>query len=192
MNRGLFHLPNDAATRAAFRALRGTYWQRNLSFQAARDDWEAALKLVPDEETAASNLARLYVMGPPELRDPRRAVAVTATMLLRDDLKPTGQLLQAMAHVRLEHSDAADREVLKSTSLAESTALSNDWRIAAGYFLAMAQLQGGDADGAAESFSRTAALQDKHRGSLFLDQQQELDRLKSEVEAALNQLPATE
>jgi hypothetical protein len=54
----------------------------------------------------------------------------------------------------------------------------------------MAQLQGVDADDAAESFARAAALHDEHRGSLFLDQQQELDRLKTEVEAAFATAPS--
>jgi hypothetical protein len=140
---------------------------------------------------AASSLSRLYVMGPPELRDPRRAVAVAATLLLRDDSKLTGQLLQAMARVRLEHSDSADREVLQSIKVGESTALGNDLRIAAAYFLATAQLQTNNDEHAAATFAHAAAGHDEHRGSLFLDQQQELDRLKAEVEAELKSATAS-
>jgi hypothetical protein len=185
MNRGLFHLPADAATKAAFLAQRGTYLHRNLSFQAARDDWEATLKLIPDEPTATAGLARLLVMGPPELRDPRRAISLAALLDLRNDRKQMGQLLRAMARVRLEESENADRDVLESMSLLDSTALGNEWRIAAGYFLALYQLASREADNAANTAAATTVLYDTRRSSLFLDQQQELDRLKVEVQTEL-------
>jgi WD40 repeat protein len=188
MNRGLLQLPDEPATKASFLALRGTYLQRNLSFAAARDDWEAALQLVPDESTAATGLARLFVMGPPELRDPRRTVSLAATLALDDKTKSTAQLLQAMARVRLEQSEASDRETLASANGTDS-ALDQDWRTAAGYFLAMVQFQNGETERAAETFAATAALHDEHRDSLLLDRRQELDRLKSEAEAARGKPP---
>jgi hypothetical protein len=186
MNRGLFHLPADAATKAAFLAQRGTYLQRNLSFQAACDDWEVTLKLVPDESAAATGLARLLVLGPPELRDPRRAVSLAAVLALNDDTKLTTQLLQAMARVRLAQPEPADQELLEAINTAGSNAaLTNDWRIAAAYFLALNYMQSGDSQHAAETFAGASALHEERRSSLLLDQQQELDRLRSEVETEL-------
>jgi hypothetical protein len=180
MNRGLYQVPADARIKAAFFAKRGAYLQRNLSLQAALHDWDAALELVPDERTAATCAARLLVMGPPELRNPPRALSLATLLAVQEDTRLYGQVLQAMARVRLEQSDTADRELLDAVASAETAGLELEWRIAAGYFLSLAQLQEGEIDRAAESFATTARLQDEHRDSLFLDQQQELDRLRSE------------
>jgi hypothetical protein len=186
MNNGLFHVPNDAAVKAAFLAQRGTYLQRNLSFQAARSDWEAAIDLMPEQPTAATGLARLYVMGPPELRDPRRAVPLAAMLVLDDDSNSSGQLLQAMAKVRLGKSDPDTLQALELTRSNVSAGIGPDWRIAAGYFLVLGRLQEGDFDGAAEVFAAATRLHNEHRGELLLDQQQELTRLADEVADVLN------
>jgi hypothetical protein len=92
--------------------------------------------------------------------------------------------------VRLHQADGSDQAILEAASAANSAAISLDWRIAAGYFLALARFQQNDMDAAAQTLMRAAAMHDEHGGTLLLFQKHELDRLKLDVQSALAAPPS--
>src|SRR5262249_45477336 len=97
---------DSPAERAAVRAeraeilnVRAQYHLLNHALRAARDDWQQALSLGPSLSEPANRLARLYLLGPPELRDPDRALTLLAGLAERQDPPKEQQVLLAIAHL---------------------------------------------------------------------------------------------
>ena len=69
----------------------------------ARDDWRLALPLAPTTAATARLLARLYVLGPLELRDPHQALGLISSLAADADPNPNPDdvAILGIAQVRL-------------------------------------------------------------------------------------------
>jgi hypothetical protein len=131
-------------------------------------------------------LAGVFVLGPPGLREPNRTLALTEILQLQGKPQPEYELLQAFARVHLRHAGDSESAMLEEAARGASNSLPIEWRLAAGYFLALHQLQVGQANRAAATLERTASTHDEPSTELELYQQDELGRLKREVQAAIH------
>src|SRR5262249_42402347 len=93
--------PPDRPLRAKLLVERGEYHWRCGGFGPARDDWLAALELAPESAEAAVWLARGLLLGPPEVRNPRRAFSAPARRAGGDARSPAVRLYVGVAQVRL-------------------------------------------------------------------------------------------
>jgi serine/threonine protein kinase/WD40 repeat protein len=189
MNNACEQVPaDDPAAKAALLAERGHLFRRNLSLQSAIADWQNALELMPEQPSAAFALAHVFVLGPPELRDPRRALPLCSIASLDRDSQATVQLLLAMARVRSARSEPSDRDLLQSATTGKLKVERPAYQVLAGYFLALDHIATREIPRAEELLEETIRLQEQLNNSLRLDERVELDRLQSEVTAALGVL----
>jgi WD40 repeat protein len=99
--------PPDPKARAGLHVARGQYQWRCGSHAAARDDWQTALELDPASADAALWLARLWALGPTDLSNPRRALALVGPLAEPADAPPQAVLTLAPAQARLERYQLA-------------------------------------------------------------------------------------
>src|SRR4029453_18856629 len=107
--RAIDSAPPNPKVRANLHVSRGQYYWRCGAYVAARDDWQAALDLVPDSADPALWLARLSALGPPEVSNPTRALALVGSLADRENAPPQAVLTLAAAKARLgDYQSALD------------------------------------------------------------------------------------
>ncbi|MBY0589556.1 protein kinase [bacterium] len=93
---------DESKSLAELQTLRGNLlWRCNRS-EEAREAWKSAIDLSPESLAACRSLATLYVAGPVGLREPVRALALTAVLQSRDRYRADAQVLIGMAQVRTD------------------------------------------------------------------------------------------
>jgi tetratricopeptide (TPR) repeat protein len=157
--------------------VRGEYQLANHNPWAARTDWQQALALAPDLPDLPEHLARLHLLGIPEVRDPRRALNLLASQAQSDDLPLHEPALIGIAHVELNQPE-------KGLSLFDKLTTEKPRPLLC-YFRAAAMHKLGRRQEAKELFDQAKAVHDDSRQLLTTLEREELDRLRGEVESLL-------
>lgn len=170
---------DDALARVELLTIRGDYRYRNHNWLGAREDWELAIALTPTATSAARSLTRLHLVGPANVRDPRRAPPLIALME-QNDARPTEcELLRALAGTRLGRFTREDQVRL------ERLIKESDWSHIGVYFLALSQHGLGNHNQAAETLTLAEQWLPAQITSLDECEREELERIHIEVLHAL-------
>jgi WD40 repeat protein len=177
MNRAVRMVPDGAEQdRAALLVERGRYLLANQNYGAARDDWQAALARVPSHPEAMRELAWLYTLGPPSVRDTEQAAPFAAWLAAQPSSSSSGKTLLAMGQLLLGKASDDDRQLLE-TPTADDVALS----IIATYLIAFDQNARGQRDEASASLERAAEMHQQLATELTSDQTTYVQRIRDEV-----------
>ncbi len=166
----------DPKWRGKLHRERGEFHWHGGSFTAARDDWQIALSLDPTAVEPIVWLARLWALGPPEVQDPQRAIALGAPLAKSKD--PPTQLLLALAAAELRLG--RPREALLMLE-----ALKPDTGPVRDYLMASCQALLGERKSAEESFARGRSAEAKPARELGDVESAEITRVRSDAEEAL-------
>lgn len=180
LQRAIETLPHKQGSEMAeLLTLRGVYQLRNGNPGPARDSWESAIQLDLANPLAARRLARLYLLGPPELHSPERATQLAALLAAPDD-SAEARCVRALAHLRAGQFE---------TGLAQLAALATpaDWQPEAALVAALAWQTLGDPSRADEALAEGVRLREAQAASLDEDRRADLDRLEREARAAMAQ-----
>jgi WD40 repeat protein len=166
--------------KAELLAARGEVNLVNETPLAARDDWEQALSLNADLPETSLSLARLYLLGPAEVRAPRRALMLLATLVDAPDKERQVRQLSGIAKARLQQWDQA-----RSLLHAEATAADPIGRL----FLAVTLHHLGEQSAAADQLRAASESGERLRAKMSLVQRREFDAALADVGAALAAQP---
>lgn len=188
LNNALRQIPeSEINSRADLLAQRGQCFYHNLNFAVARHDWQSSLELDPDNDVALTGLARLYILGPENLRDPRRATFLAHDLSAKPATESIGKLLTAMARVRLGETEQRDREVLDAAiASAGPLRVETDLQIFAGYFRALDLFASRNVAQSKGLLTTTNSLYGQLRDELTGVARREVDSLSTEVEQLLS------
>ncbi len=106
MGQAIHELLPDASikTRADLLVLRGSYHRLNQNTQAALDDWQHALDLMPDHVEAALALARQCLVGSRDRHDAARAHRLLAPLAGHDRPDAEAATLLGIAQIKLRRT----------------------------------------------------------------------------------------
>jgi tetratricopeptide (TPR) repeat protein len=176
-NYALAVAPPDHNLRARLLIERGEYHWRNGGSIPARDDWQAALELAPESADAAVWLARLLLLGPPEVRNPQRAFGLLAPFAGQDGRTPAVTLYAGIAQVRRgRYRDGL--ETLNRVAAEEGGSVRD-------YFRAVALSHLGDKAAAQEAWNAARAA-DERAAERRDAEKAELARVRGEFEPVVN------
>src|SRR5262249_23757732 len=155
--------------------------RRNGEALAARESWQTALQINPQDALAASNLARLLLLGPDEVRDARRVAPLVAVIVSRVPADRAAQAWRGLAEIRQGRFEQGLQ------SLAELTSHDPNDHLAAivAYGKAVAHASLGDEAAARRDLDDAQTLRESQLPTLTPDARDDLDRLRSEALSAL-------
>ena len=158
--------------------MRGEYLYRTDEYFDACEDLEAALQLDPSLKTAAQWLARLRVLGPKQLRDPKKAAVMVAIMNAETNPDPLTPLLLGLAYTQ-EGRFAEGQEQLQSVGgEPKRKALSL-------LGISLAACRQRDKKGAEAAITSADLLYREIQSGLAPFERDEFERLRGEIEAEL-------
>jgi serine/threonine protein kinase/WD40 repeat protein/Tfp pilus assembly protein PilF len=176
-NRALAALPEGARReRADLMHRRARDQLRNGAPEAARDDWRQALELAPDHAEATHALARLYGAGPPDVRDPRRALPLALTAADRQTPLDWAQNTLGITYYRLGRAKEAVAALERGRERPVKEREPFDL-----YYLALCYQSLGDAPTAKDFFTRAEAASAPPSPKLTPELAAELRRLRAEA-----------
>ncbi len=158
-------------------------WQQK-NYAAAAKKLRQALTIAPGLANANNNLAWALLAGPPELRDPKEALALARKAVERSGDDP--HLVKTLG-VALYRNDCCDEAV---PVLEKSVKASKDETVAIDLlFLAMCRHRLGDPDGAKKDRDRAVAWVMDNGKTLTAVRSDELAAFQAEADAVLAQDP---
>jgi WD40 repeat protein len=172
---------SERPQRARILEIRGTWHLQNGYPEAARDDWQEALALVPNLPEPTLALARLFVLGPSHLRNPRLGLLLGWAASEQQPDSSNVRLILGIALTRNNRYREA-LETLAKVAAADRGALG-------AYYSAVCKAHLGDAAGAAEDLKAARAKHDLGARSWSARQAEELLAARQEAKAALAAAP---
>lgn len=163
-------------------AERGQAYLLKKEYAPGFADCEASLETLPDQGSVHNQLAWVYAMSPPPLRDPANALNHARQAVRLSPAIGTYHNTLGIALYRSGQYREAVNEL--ETSLAESSPQDSPWDL---FFLAMCRAHLGDTGRAKIDFERASRLQAKVRG--VAGNVEELLAIRHEAEAVLGDAP---
>jgi serine/threonine protein kinase/WD40 repeat protein len=156
-----------------------SYW-RSDCYEAARADWLRALELAPEQDEIRLHLARSYVVCPPPLRSPHRALPLALAAAEHQPVPKQALSTLGITYYRLgKYQEAAD--VLRR-SLRDGNPEASPQDL---FFLAMCHARLGNPDGAKTSYEEAVQQFQKRKGSWAAHEAAELKDFQAEAESVL-------
>jgi serine/threonine protein kinase/WD40 repeat protein/Tfp pilus assembly protein PilF len=171
--------PADAKRQAHLYEIRAADYMHLRQYAEAAADYERVVTLLPEHALACNNLAWLYVAGPEELRNPKKALplAHTATRLAPDN----GMFLNTLGLVqyRLRQYEEAIKTLQRGIKANKHQETAFDL-----FFLAMCHARLGDPTKAKDCFDRAVKWVDGQK-NLPATWAEELKSFRAEAEEVL-------
>jgi serine/threonine protein kinase/WD40 repeat protein len=141
---------------------------------AARADWERAIKLAPQYQDASLRLAQLYLCGPTEIRNPQSAVGLLSPLLLSNPEDNEVQTLLGIADFRMGRWSSAIQRLNRGSD--------GRLEVINRYFLAAALQRNNQPTEASAALCTAGALYDAAIESMIVPERDELRAIRKEIE----------